>query len=133
MQYVGYYRRMLATCLDLVLFSAVIYFFNYVSHLIFHGETMEKVDILALASGFYLLTTPLFEATPFQATPGKVLFGLKVVSKKGKRLNIFHSLLRSVVFYLSTAAFKITVWINLFSSDGKLLHDRLSASWVIKR
>lgn len=69
---------------------------------------------------------------PLQATPVKLLFGLKLVNFKGKRLNVFHAIFRKSIFLLNTAAFKITILINMFMTDGRLLHDRLSKSIVTK-
>jgi uncharacterized RDD family membrane protein YckC len=106
---------------------------GFIYHYFTHSRFSGNYESLILAMGFYLVSAPILEATPLQATPGKILLGLKVVSRKGKRLNILHSLFRSAMFYLSTLAVKITLWINLFSRDGKLLHDRLSASRVIRR
>ena len=73
------------------------------------------------------------EASPIQGTPGKVLMDIKVTGRQGKRLNIFHAYWRTLMFLISTAAFKITVWINMFLPGGDLLHDLTSASRVIKR
>ena len=129
----NYYSRVFSTALDLALV-----FFTF----ILISKYMANIEFLQgwLSMGKYFGWIPLYLAmvivmtsTAFQATPGMLLFGLKVVSPRGKRLNILHSLLRTTLFLLSTAAFKITVWINLFLNDGRLLHDRLSRSMIIKR
>jgi len=81
----------------------------------------------------YLILVPILEASSLQGTLGKCLFNIKVTNLKGRRLNIFHAYWRNLCFVLSTAGFKLTMWINIFSKDGKLLHDRFSRSIVIKR
>jgi len=89
----------------------------------------------ALIRGFliYLLFVPLFEASSLQGTLGKYLLNIKITNFQGRRLSIFHASWRNLCFLLSTAGFKLTLWINIFSKDEKLLHDRFSRSIVIKR
>lgn len=81
----------------------------------------------------YLFLVPLLEASSLQGTPGKYLLKIKVTNLKGRRLNIFHAYWRTFCFALSTAGFQLSMWINGFSKDDQLLHDRLSRSMVIKR
>ena len=81
----------------------------------------------------YFIVSPIFEASPFQATPGKIVFDLFVISKNGKRLNIIHSLWRSFSFLIFIFGIKANVWVNLlFKEDGLSLHDWMSGSRVIK-
>lgn len=81
----------------------------------------------------HTVVAPIAEATALQGGLGKVLFGIKVTTPKGRRLNIFHAAFRQILYLLSTIGAVVTVWINIFIYDGRLLHDRLSYSIVIKR
>jgi uncharacterized RDD family membrane protein YckC len=123
----NYYARIFATVLDVVL-------------MVFIYEGLLRFSIQPLGeSGFvggialFLIAAPILEATPMQGTPAKVLFGLKVTSSRGTRLSPLHSVARMLVYAACTALLKITVWINLFTRDERLLHDRLSSSLVVKR
>lgn len=125
--YGGYYTRIFATLLDVILMT-------------FAYEGLLRLSLQPLGDsaffggiGLFLIAAPILEATPMQGTPAKVLFGLKVTSARGTRLNPFHAIARTLAYATSTALFKVTVWINLFINDGRLLHDRLSGSLVVKR
>lgn len=125
--YGNYYARMFATLLDVVLMT-----FVYEGLLRLAFQPLGD-NALFGGIGLFLIAAPILEATPMQGTPAKVLFGLKVTSSRGTRLNPLHSIARTVAYATSTALFKITVWINLFTNDGRLLHDRVSGSLVVKR
>lgn len=120
----GYYQRIAAMLVDVLICLPLVWVLKWTFAL--------ELSLVLDAVGLYLLACIVLEATAWQGTPGKWLFKLKVVTRKGRRMNILHSLLRTFVFLLSLVGIKITVWINLFSRDGRLIHDRLSFSQVIK-
>jgi uncharacterized RDD family membrane protein YckC len=129
----GYFMRVFATIFDWILLSFAILLqakldIAFLEHYDGGGLVSFLLGIL-----LYTVFAPIMEATPLQGTPGKILFGLKVVSKKGRRLNIVHAFFRSLMFTLTLVSFKFTVWINLFLDGHRLLHDRMSGSMVIKR
>lgn len=129
----NYFARIFATFLDWLLLGFIAVLLSKLGlHILSSNNDGKILDFIA-GMVFYMALAPLMEASPLQGTPGKILFGIKVVSKKGRRLNILHALLRSIVFTLVIAAFKVTIWINIFIKDHRLLHDRFSYSMVIKR
>jgi uncharacterized RDD family membrane protein YckC len=129
----GYLLRISAIIFDWVLLGCSTLLLTEINHIF--QKTSVDINISDFITGimFYTLLAPIMEATPLQGTPGKILFGIKVVSYKGRRLHIAHSLLRSVMFFLSTIGIKLTLWINLLFDDNRLLHDRISRSMVIER
>lgn len=128
MEAANYYARLAATFID-----GVLMFMLTVMLASLAGGSLQGSDKILLTLPIYALLTPLMEASPMQGTVGKIIFGMKVTNKSGRRLSVLHAIWRQIMYLLSTVAFKITVWINLFLRDGRLLHDRLSASIVIKR
>jgi uncharacterized RDD family membrane protein YckC len=95
---------------------------------------IESETIIWQAFFWWAILCPVLEASPIQATIGKLIFKLKVVSKKGKRLNIVHATLRAITFLLFAVSIKLSIWIQYFlSSDEGFLHDRFTFSRVIKR
>ncbi|SEQ42710.1 Uncharacterized membrane protein YckC, RDD family [Amphritea atlantica] len=129
----NYFSRLLATFLDwlLMVFAAVL--LRKMGMPILSTDSDGLILDCIVGVLFYLLLAPVMESSSLQGTPGKILFGMKVVSKQGKRLGILHTSLRSSMFILALIAFKITIWINIFFRDQRLLHDRFSYSRVIKR
>ncbi len=81
----------------------------------------------------YPLLNTLLEASPLQGGPGKLLLGLKVVTARGRPLNPLHALWRNLLFALALGLYQLTILVNLFLRDGRLLHDRLSRSVVVRR
>ncbi len=120
----GYYKRIFANMIDIILYVIV-------SSSLLNGDNIGDHFISLI--GFFLIMNAMMEASPMQGSLGKVLFGIKVTTYKGRRLNILHALLRQLIYCISTLSFKITVWVNLFLNDGRLLHDRISRSIAIKR
>lgn len=124
MVYGNYYARIAAMVIDVFVIYMVVDTLN------FSGDGFLSV-VYSLLVYFFLI--PILEASPLQGGLGKIIFGMKVTNKTGKRLNIFQAYWRQILYTIITAAFKVTVWINFFLNDGRLLHDRLSVSRVIKR
>ena len=123
-EYAGYYKRLGATSIDILLFYIVLNSF-------FAGQPFK--DTIWIFLGVFIVVNAILEASPLQGSLGQVLFDFKVASPKGRRLNIFHALWRQLVYTASTLGFKFTIWINFLINDGRMLHDRLSLSVVIKR
>ncbi len=120
----NYYARLAATFLDWIMFGMI------VASLSFIDFTVVAI-LIAITSHFFI--NAVLEASPLQGSLGKILFGLKVTNSKGRRINFFQSCWRQLLFLISTAGFKITLWINMFMSNGNLIHDQLSYTRVIKR
>jgi uncharacterized RDD family membrane protein YckC len=128
-----YFTRVWATLLDWLLLGFIAVLLGKLGvPIVSTGNDSQMLNFIGGVL-FYIALAPFMEASPLQGTPGKILFGMKVVNNKGRRLHILHALLRSVVFSLVLAAFKVTVWVNIFIKDHRLLHDRFSFSMVIKR
>lgn len=95
----------------------------------------------------YLILAPLFEASPWSATPGKRVLGLQVLKKDHRRLSLAHAYFRALIlgimvvgvaFIDSLVPIKfsvIAVGIGVFSvylhkSNGRCLNDAASFSLV---
>ncbi len=72
-----------------------------------------------------LLVLSLLTVGTVGSTPGKRLFGLRVVSEDGGRLGFFRVFVRSVLLCLAIPAL---VW----DRDGRGLHDRLARAVQVR-
>jgi len=127
--YANYYRRWLALIIDGALLFAVGWLVNLAG-----GFLQEQVVFAALFSiAAYAVLNPLFEASPLQGSPGKYWCQMKVCNSEGERLPLWRALLRCALFGVSLYFIYITIIANMLIWDGRLLHDRLSGSCVLRR
>ncbi|MCG8392447.1 MAG: RDD family protein [Pseudomonadales bacterium] len=132
--YAGYGWRALCVLMDLL-------FVMFAISLLVIGPLKMISGEAAVPSGLwltlgslvaYLLMALVLECTPLQATPAKYLLGFRVVNKNGQRLHPLHNLWRiTALLLLVGLLWKVIFLINAFMG-GRLLHDRLSQSFVIR-
>ncbi len=72
-----------------------------------------------------LLVMSILTVGTIGSTPGKRLFGLRVVSERGGRLGVLRVALRSLLVCLAVPAL---IW----DRDGRGLHDRLSGAVQVR-
>jgi uncharacterized RDD family membrane protein YckC len=155
MQYPQWWERLIAALIDGIILAVV----GFVIATIFvamGGYSITAVRILGLFAALintaiYVGYKVFFEAGAWQATPGKMIFGLKVVDDRGQRANLQQVVLRTWPWWLSLlsvfGAVLLIAWvINLivflalvaiFASFfmtpvGRCLHDRTAGLHVIK-
>jgi uncharacterized RDD family membrane protein YckC len=101
------------------------------------GEINDQVMALAgyssaaivMASGFLYFT--LFVGSRGQ-TPGKILFGLRIVPVNGKQMTYGRACLRSLFWIVSLLLFSIGFLMIAFTPRKQGLHDMLARTYVIR-
>lgn len=126
-------KRFVVFFIDVCIFAGTVIVWNMFTSSQLNEKSWPVQNAALLSCLAYFLYFTIMEASPFQGTVGRVIMGQKVVSTKGKRLNIFHSLYRSLWFLLYCVTFKFSVWINFFLKGHQNLYDRLSRSMVINK
>lgn len=96
------------------------------------------VFILPSAGGFltFLLSIiyPLYFWSTRGATPGKMVFHLRVVTEKGESpIGAKRAVLRLVGYFINSFTFGIGFLLIAFSADKRGLHDRLAETSVVRR
>lgn len=76
---------------------------------------------------------PIFESSKLNATPGKAIVGIAVLSETGETLTFKASVIRLLCRYLSVATCYIGYIMQLFTKKRQTLHDILSEAVVIDR
>ncbi|MFH2020076.1 MAG: RDD family protein [archaeon] len=144
-EYVGFGTRFVSYMIDTIILFLIGYAVqvmmgnNYIATLI-SAKTLEDIanmnpngfltNIIGFVVSFAYFVG--FWAMNGGATPGKVLLGLKIVSKDGKSINLSTSLLRYVGFLVSNILFGIGfIWI-LFDKEKQGLHDKIAATYVVR-
>ncbi len=78
-----------------------------------------------------LLYYVFFTCSRYQATPGKMLFSLKVTDLEGQKLTLFRSLIRHAANYYSAFIFGIGYLMVAFTKRSQGLHDKIARTYVI--
>lgn len=119
MYYVGFFKRLIAIMIDTLI---LIPFF-----LITEQLGLGKFFALIVTWGYFAG----LESSKMQGTVGKILVGIKVVDKAGKRINIQVATLRYIGRVLSTMIFLVGFIMVLFNSKKQGLHDLISGCFVV--
>lgn len=140
----GFWRRFFAYVIDLFIIQilyVILLLIGY-SAVRFGIEDLNRPLsfelILRLTIPFFLIYFPLFIIyfTTFcfvgGQTPGKMIFGIKVISRDGGGINLGFSLVRSLGYFASSFFFGLGFLIALFNKRKRTLHDLLSRSYVIR-
>jgi len=114
MQYPQWWERLVAGLIDGIIMAIVVFLISFILVAI-GGGSMTAIRILGFIAA--LISTALvvgykvfFESGPWQATPGKMVFGLKVVDESGQRAPIQQVFMRTWPW-----------WLNLLGALGALL------------
>jgi len=118
--------RVLANIVDWIIFIFAAVLIN----MIMPVQTLFGVDEVIYTIFIPFLLFLVMESGPLQATPGKMLFGYRVVRKNQTPVPWWLNIWRIICFTISMIGIKITFWINLFIGE-RILHDRLSGTIVI--
>jgi uncharacterized RDD family membrane protein YckC len=145
--YAGFGRRLLAVCIDHVLFAAMIACVGFV--LLFPALLLGFMSMFSMATitiftlvlwfgiisllvGAHWLYYAGFEASSLQATPGKLAMGLRVCDEQLQRLTLRRSTIRYISHFLSALLFYFGYLISFFTSRRQTLHDLISDSLVVR-
>lgn len=75
----------------------------------------------------------LLESSPWQASLGKRIMGLKVVDKRGRRLSFGKATKRLLSRLVTNFTFYFGFFSAAFDKQNKTLHDRMSKSLVVEK
>jgi len=158
--YAGFWQRVGAHLVDLVLwFALVIIAMNIVGLLLFPDVVKLNEKIVAAGGSFAYQPTPseaillfkfmgfiallsivlavvydLFFVLRFSATPGKLLFGVRVVQADGKTLGVMRIITRTLTKGLAgIPTLGIGLLIVAFDEQKRGLHDFFSGTRVVKK
>lgn len=130
--FAGNLKRFFAFIFDLIIC-------NIFTHLIFQIYTKMINNVTNKVEGDFLLygtllvyyvTSYFLEVSKFQATFGKLIFGLKLTTTENTRVSYFRGLIRLVSFAILSIGNYITLLINSWLGP-KYMHDRISRTQVI--
>lgn len=100
------------------------------------GETMFAMRMSAMVTHLVIFIASIayyvgFLAGPWQATPGKRLFGIYVMTKDGRRLTVLHAVGRYFAYLLSFITLYIGFFIAGWTREKTALHDIICGTRVV--
>jgi uncharacterized RDD family membrane protein YckC len=130
--YAGFAKRFMAFIIDRIciwLILTLIFGYYYQIHLYRISNLFNRntVYIELLLMTYFVLC----ESSRWQATLGKKLFGMKVVTEQYQKLTVKDALVRYLSKYLSTFVLLLGyIWI-IFDSRKQGWHDKIAGTFVI--
>jgi uncharacterized RDD family membrane protein YckC len=103
------------------------------------ADSLSPLAILLPSAGGFLtfllsILYPLYFWGTRGATPGKMLFNLRIVTEEGQSpIGTKQALLRLVGYFINSFTFGIGFLLIAFSADKRGLHDRLAETSVVRR
>lgn len=131
----NFWERLLAYILDIAI-AIVPYFFilgSLFSVLEIRYQETRHYVYQTIGMLIWLMYFVFWESSNLQATPGKLLLKLKVVNKKGHKINVGTAILRFFSRILSALIVGIGFLMILTNPRKRALHDILSKTAVVKR
>ena len=121
--YAGIGKRFFAFLIDALVF-AVLYWALW--------QMMKSYATVSLVLLVIIwLYYALLESSPLQASVGKILMGIKVVDRRGRRLSFWQATERIVSKLVTNVTFYFGFFVAAWDKKKRTLHDRISHSAVI--
>jgi len=122
------WRRLVAMFIDGCMLIALQFVIVFAGVILF--RLLSQVTVFFVLLGPVLLVT-IMECSQLQATPGKWLMSLRVVSERGRPLAFYNGLVRNICkFYLFPLLNAVPL---LFTKEGLSLYDYGADSRVVRR
>jgi uncharacterized RDD family membrane protein YckC len=137
--YAGFWWRVLASLVDALITSLLAIAIALLLSLSAMtatgaGDAHARVEDIESFVGFVggLLYFAIFESTRLRATPGKLLFGLRVVDLHGQQISLGRALGRNLGKYLSTLLLGIGFMMAGWTRRKQALHDMMAGCLVVR-
>ena len=134
----GFLKRAIAYIIDgIIFYILIIVLMTGLRVLNFAPRDVASINLFTLLPsmiGFlvlYLFYYVYLEASPWQATLGKKILGIKVVDSNCHRISFGRSLGRNLTMGLSSMTFSIGYLMCLWTKKSQCLHDMISDCMVV--
>ncbi len=122
--YASVWKRFFAFLIDAVVF--VILFWVL-------AQLMDNASVSLVLLVIIWLYYALLESSPLQASLGKIIMGIKVVDRRGRRLSFWQATERIFSKLVTNVTFYFGFFIAAFDKKKRTLHDRISHSAVVSK
>ncbi|MBQ7908552.1 MAG: RDD family protein [Elusimicrobiaceae bacterium] len=118
------WKRFWAFVIDVIVFAILFWAL---------AQLIDNFTLSLLLLVIIWLYYALLESSPWQASLGKRLLGLKVVDKRGRRLSFGKATKRLLSRLITNFTFYFGFFSAAFDKQNKTLHDRMSKSLVVEK
>lgn len=118
------WKRFWAFVIDVIVFAVLFWAL---------AQLIDNFTVSLLLLVLIWLYYALMESSPWQASLGKRIMGLKVVDKRGRRLTFGKATKRLLSRLITNFTFYFGFFSAAFDKQNKTLHDRLSKSLVVEK
>lgn len=127
--YPPFWKRVIADLIDAAIMSV---FSNLLVYLLVGntGSLLAQKALMWFFTAGIFVYWAIWESSVYQASPGKILMRLRVVSDSGKKVDALQALGRNAAKFISIAAVFAGIVAILFSPDRKGWHDAWSKTQV---
>ncbi|KPA12599.1 RDD domain containing protein [Candidatus Magnetomorum sp. HK-1] len=133
--YAGFWPRFFAKLIDWAICGLIISVFHvsesYDNSVIIVSNHFNFLFFSFIKWCIPALYTVIFLVN-YNATPGKMAFSLKVISKNQKQLSYGIALARYLMEIISAFIFFLGYMISIFDAQKRTLHDRICHTYVVK-
>ena len=138
-EYAGFWIRFGASFIDGLIVSAGSWILIIIVSVLTHSSLNKEfftspaynlTNLINMVLGW--LYYALQESSPAQATPGKMVFGLKVTDMKGDKISFLRATGRYWGKWVSSMILLIGYIMAAFSSRKQALHDKMAGCLVVK-
>lgn len=140
--YAGFWKRVAAYLIDYVLVMVcnylIAFFIGFAAAKLLNLQTDDVPHAVALAAllivlGFVLVYYVYAESSPWQATVGKRIMGIKVTDEHGRRISFWRSLGRRAAMAISSFTFLIGYMMCGWTARKQCLHDKIAGCLVVDK
>ena len=122
--YASVWKRFFAFLIDAVVFIVLFWVLS---------QMMNNASVSLVLLVIIWLYYALLESSPLQASLGKIIVGIKVVDKRGRRLTFWQATERIFSKLITNVTFYFGFFIAAFDKKKRTLHDRITHSAVISK
>lgn len=122
--YASVWKRFFAFLIDAAVFAVVCWTL---------AQTLDNATLPLVMLVIVWLYYALLESSPLQASVGKIILGIKVVDRRGRRLSFWQATERILSKIITNITFYFGFFIAAFDKKKRTLHDRVSHSAVIAK
>jgi len=140
--YAGFWRRVLASLIDSLLFALVAGFIHFI---FFGGQTVQVLPVdgssalnfqfvstTNLAEQILIIIATVFMWIKFLGTPGKIILGCHVLDEKTRQaMSVGQAVLRYVSYFVSILPMGLGIFWIAWDRKKQGFHDKIAGTVVI--